>query len=208
MDDGSVEVALAVADFMGIEIEPDDRLDGVLAGFDLRERTGKAIGRGIDSEWRARLPVFHIDGEKRLRPEPVGTETRLGPRTGRREHDINPSLDRAFARSTCTRDLESECAAGSGRFLDVTRLWPADVCSRRPLPTGRQARMEERRGAMTVRPINAQRNLIKYHPLYVVSKQEYASLLILSAASLEQLGNGQRGVIVCERLDRERHDRT
>ena len=94
MHDRAVGVPLAVADLVGVGVEPDHGLDGIPARLELVERAGEAVRPGVDSQRLARLPVLDVHGEERLGPEPVGPEPRLAPELVRREHHVNPPRDR------------------------------------------------------------------------------------------------------------------
>ena len=97
MHDRAVGVAFAVADLVGVGVEPDDGLDGVSARLQLVERAGKPSDRGIDSQRFARLPVLDVHGKERLRPEPVRPETAARRPSCPAEKHINPPLDRLAA---------------------------------------------------------------------------------------------------------------
>ena len=71
-DDRPVGVPLAVAERVGVGVEPDDGLRRVVPGFEGVERAGEADGFGPDAERLAGLPVLGLDREERLRLEPVG----------------------------------------------------------------------------------------------------------------------------------------
>src|SRR5271156_4076498 len=57
MHNRPVEVSLAVTNLVGVEVEPDHRLDGILARLDCCERTWKAIRAGADSQRLTRPPI-------------------------------------------------------------------------------------------------------------------------------------------------------
>ncbi len=73
---------------------------------------------------------FDVHGEKRLRPKPVGPETRLDTRTVRPEEHINPPLDRLAPQRGGMSDLEGQLL-GRG-----TVLFPLDGSVGRGLSEG------------------------------------------------------------------------
>ena len=107
--DGAVGVPLAVAELVGVGVEPDDRLRRVFAGLQRVERAGEADGLRVDAERRARLPVLGLDRKKRRGGEPVRPLPGLGSELRRRpEHHVHPRRNRSRADCGSIRHLERQ----------------------------------------------------------------------------------------------------
>ena len=100
-------VAGTVADLVRVAIESNHGLSAIFADLERRKRTGETGGAVVKSERFARLPVFGVNGEKRLRREPIRPETRLLRARSRREHHVNARIDRRFLNLRGEKDVES-----------------------------------------------------------------------------------------------------
>ena len=96
-----------------VEIVIQQRLHAVLAGRQLRELGGKAVGLVVDAPRLARLEALHIKAEKWLGIEPIGRKPRLAI-APLRDEDEEAAIDADVADRAVQRHVKAQ-RAGDGQ---------------------------------------------------------------------------------------------